>query len=223
MAKILLVEDDHLLVNLICDNLLAQQHIVEFSYSGGEGLELLRFYKYEVVILDWDLPELSGVEICKQFRSSGGKTPVLMLTGKRDTADKEQGLDAGADDYLTKPFAMRELSARVRALLRRSPSVSESILRFRNIELEPAASRVTKNGEEIKLVAREFALLEFLMRHQDQVFSCEALLDRVWPSASDATAEAITSCIKRLRHKLDDKDRPSMIKSVYGVGYKLEP
>ncbi len=222
MPKILLVEDDHALVKLMCDCLGAQQHTVEFSYNGAEGLDLLRSYQFELIILDWDLPGLSGIEVCRQYRARGGMTPVLMLTGKSTVGDKEAGLDAGADDYLTKPFSMRELAARVRALLRRPGGLAESVLRCRHIELEPDARKVMKNGAEIKLLPREFALLEFMMRHPGQVFTTQALLDRVWPLGSDATAEAVTSCIKRLRTKLDKEGEPSVITSVYGVGYKVD-
>ncbi len=221
MAKILIVEDDQELSDTIKDCLDLERHTVEQSFDGRDCLSQLKFYKFDLIILDWDLPEFTGLEICRQFRSHGGQTPVLFLTGKRDLADKEAGFDAGADDYLTKPFAMKELSARVRALLRRPPQVQACVLSFRHVELDPACSAVRRSGETVKLQPREFALLEFLMKYPGKVFSADALLDRVWKSSSDATHEAITTTVKRLRKKLDLPGTPSIITTVHGIGYKL--
>jgi DNA-binding response OmpR family regulator len=222
MAKILIVEDDRDLSSLVSDKLAAQHHLVEQAFEGKDGEERLRFYKYDLLILDWDLPQISGVEICRQFRQHGGVTPILMLTGKGATSDKEAGLDAGADDYLTKPFAMEELAARVRALLRRPVGYAPTLLSARNVELDPVAFKVMRDGKEIKLLPKEFALLEFLMRHKDQVFSAEAIIDRVWKSESDSTNESVRTTVKRLRQKIDVEGKPSLISNVFGVGYKIE-
>jgi DNA-binding response OmpR family regulator len=221
MAKILLIEDDSVLASTVCDWLTAERHNVDRAGDGADGLEKLRFYKYDLVILDWMLEHLSGIEILQEMRRLSIFTPVLMLTGRDSLNDKETGLDAGADDYLTKPFHMKELSARLRALLRRPPNLVE-LAQFGDLVVDQGTHKVTKGGLELKLLPTEFALLEFLLRHPNQVFSQEALLDRVWPSQSDATSYALTSCIKRLRRKLDDKNQESIIKTVYGVGYKLE-
>lgn len=224
MAKIFLVEDDPEIVENVRDWLQeCEKHIVETAVNGRDGLEHLRFYNYDLIILDWELPSMSGLEICTEYRKRGGNTPVLFLTGKREVMNKEAGFDAGADDYLTKPFHVRELAARVRALLRRPPSVYKgSVLQCRHMELDPASAGVTSNGVAVKLNAKEYALLEFLMRHPGQLFSAEALLDRVWKSSSDATTEAITTCIKRLRKKLDVEGQPSIITTLHGLGYRLE-
>lgn len=224
MAKIFLIEDDPEISENVKDWLQAcENHIVEVSDNGRDGLEHLRFYNYDLIILDWDLPQVTGLQICNEFRSRGGDTPILFLTGKREVINKEAGFDAGADDYLTKPFNIRELAARVRALLRRPPSVMKAgVLECRHVRLEPSSGTVSVNGAEVKVNAKEFALLEFFMRHSGQLFTSEALLDRVWKSDSDSTTEAITTTVKRLRKKLDIEGKPSIITTVHGLGYRLE-
>jgi len=223
MAKILIVEDDKQLSSLLVDWLTGEGHVPDPVYKGTDGLERLQFYKYDVVVLDWELPGLSGPEVCKQFRNSGGQTPVIMLTGKKEIEEKETGLDAGADDYLTKPFHMKELSARLRALLRRSPAVSKTMLTAGYLTLNPTSRQVLINDEEISLQPKEFALLEFLMRHPNQPFSAEAILDRVWSSESDAAPDTVRIHIMRLRNKIDLKDKESMIRTIHRVGYMLVP
>jgi DNA-binding response OmpR family regulator len=223
VAKILLVEDDMGLSRMVRDWLTFEHHLVETADNGRDGLDKLQFYQYDLVILDWELPEMTGPEICKEFRSRGGTTPVLMLTGKGTINDKESGYDAGVDDYLTKPFHMKELSLRLKALLRRGGAgLQTDTLKFRDLELEPASHRVTRQGRDLALLPKEFALLEFLMRHPNQVFSAEALLSRVWASETDTTVDAVSTCIKRLRKKVDVDGQTSVIKTVHGVGYKLE-
>jgi len=222
MSKILLVEDDKVLAEMVTDWLTHEHYQVDCLHSGRDGLDRLKFYSYDLVILDWDLPELSGIDILKEYRDKGGATPVLMLTGKSTVDEKLVGLDSGADDYLTKPFHMKELSARLRSLLRRPQAMHANLLKARNLELDATLYRVTKDGVEIELLPKEFALLEFLMRHPNQVFSAEALLDRVWKADSDATTEAIRSCFKRLRKKIDVDDGEPILKNVHGVGYKLQ-
>src|SRR4030095_15121453 len=203
MAKILLVEDDVQLSRTVKGWLSLEHHSVETVQSGQDALDMLAVYQYDLIVLDWQLPGLSGLELCKEFRSQGGLTPILMLTGKSAIAEKEAGLDAGSDDYLTKPFHMKELSARVRALLRRASGMTSNVLSAGKLVLDPSLYRVTVNGEEIHLQKREFALLEFLMRNPNKVFSAEALLERVWASETDATPFAIRTCMMRLRRKIE--------------------
>lgn len=222
MAKILLVEDDLEVCEVVSDWLVGEHYTIDVVNSGTEAIERLRFDKYDVLIFDWQLPDLTGIEICKRFRSKGGTTPVLMLTGKSEITDKETGLDAGADDYLTKPFHPRELSARVRALLRRSGDLKQNTLICGEIELDPQGFRVTKNGQEVALLPKEFALLEFFLRHPNQVFSPEALLDRVWSAESEASPDTIRVHITKLRGKIDNEGQPSIIKTLHRQGYKLE-
>ncbi|HEY9677812.1 MAG TPA: response regulator transcription factor [Drouetiella sp.] len=221
MAKILLVDDDIDLTAMIIEWLSFEHHSVEVLYNGQEAQERLRLCLYDLVILDWNLPGVQGVDVCRQYRSEGGQAPIIMLTGKNSIADKENGLDSGADDYLTKPFNMKELSARMRAVLRRASGATSNILKVGELTLDPTKYKLTKTGKEIQLLPREFALMEFFMRHPDEVFSGEALLQRVWHSESDATGEAIRTCIKRLRQKIDGDTDDSVIQTIPRVGYKL--
>ncbi|MBY0358826.1 MAG: response regulator transcription factor [Candidatus Obscuribacterales bacterium] len=222
MAKILIVEDEPAMSEPIKLFLTHEHHLVEVVADGLEAIERLKFYKYDVIILDWMLPNATGVEVCKQFRSGGGTTPILMLTARQQTQEKVFALDAGADDYLTKPYEVQEVSARVRALLRRPQSVAGNVLKARNVILEPSTFKVSRDEQEIQLLPKEFALLEFFMRHPNQVFSAEALLDRVWSSDSEASPETIRTYIKRLRQKIDVAGQTSLINTVHGVGYKLD-
>jgi OmpR-family two-component system manganese-sensing response regulator len=223
MAKILLVEDDSEFAEAVQRWLEHEHHTVESVADGTDAHERLNIYKYDVLILDWELPGMSGVDICKKYRATGGTAPILILTGKSAVSEKETGLDAGADDYLTKPFHMKEMAARVRALLRRTGRFNETTLKVRNIVLEPGLYNVTRDGVELRLLPKEFALLEFFMRHPGEVFSAEALLDRVWISEADITPDAVVTCIKRLRKKVDLESEPSIIRTIHGVGYKLQP
>jgi DNA-binding response OmpR family regulator len=222
MPKVLVVDDNTELAVLIHDFLLAENHAVDMVHDGQEAADRLKYYSYDVVILDWDLPKLSGVEVCKSYRASGGATPVIMLTGKKELEDKITGLDAGADDYLTKPFEMGELSARIRALLRRPAAATGNTLKVRELVLETDKMRLTRGDEEIYLVPKELALLEFLMRHPDHVFSSEALIARVWASDSEASPDTVRTYINKLRKKLDRPGEQSYLRTVHGLGYKLE-
>jgi DNA-binding response OmpR family regulator len=222
MAKILLVEDDVDYSGVLEGWLTDEHYTVEVLNDGSEARDRLAAYQYDLVILDWMLPGVTGVELCKEMRSEGNTTPVLMLTGRSAIEDKEQGFDAGADDYLTKPFNFKELSMRVRALLRRASGLASNCLTVGDIVLDPVSYSVTKGGEEVRLQRNEFALLEFLMRNPNRVFSAEALLERVWTADSEATSDAIRTCMKRLRKKLDSDPDSSIIQTLHGVGYKLQ-
>ncbi len=221
MAKILLVEDDKLLIKNVCQWLAVDKHTVEVAMDGKDAVDLLRTYKYDAIILDWMLPGLDGIDVLRKFRETGGSTPVLFLTGKTSIAEKEIGLDAGADDYLTKPFHMKELSARVRALLRRPADLGMTVLKARNIEIDLKKHTVSRSGQLIKMMRKEYALLEFLARHPNQLFSAEALIERVWHAERDTSPIAVRTYITRLRAKLDNEGEDSIIETVHGVGYKL--
>jgi DNA-binding response OmpR family regulator len=221
MAKILFLEDEPALAEIVLDVLTAHDYMVDHVNLAGEARVRLKVYQYDLVILDVNLPDGNGVDICRDFRSGGGLTPVLMLTGRNKIQEKALGLDAGADDYLTKPFHVDELSARVRALLRRPAAFVGHTLKFDDLELNTSTHRVIKAGTEIQLLPREFTLLEFLMKHSGQVFSAEALIERLWPTDSEASPDAIRIYITRLRNKIDHKDKPSLISTMRGVGYRL--
>jgi DNA-binding response OmpR family regulator len=225
MAKILLVEDNEALCMAFEAYFTAEHHVVDAVTSGDEGLERALYCSYEVIVLDWDLPGISGLEICKRFRERGGMTPILMLTGKNLIKEKTAGLDSGADDYLTKPFEMPELSSRIRALLRRPAVVQTTLLRALDLEVDPTTASVKKAGLDVHLLPKEFALLEFFMRHPEQPFNAQALVERVWSTDSEISAECIRPYINRLRAKIDTADRPSFIQTLRGKGYvfKLAP
>lgn len=221
MAKVLVVDDDEDLVQTICDKLRQENYAIETAYDGEQALNLLCCSQFDVVVLDWDLPYISGIDACKQFRASGGSTPILMLTGKTAIHEKEKGFDSGVDDYLVKPFEMRELAVRLRALLRRASGQLSSVLVHGNLQLDPEKHLVFKGGVEKTLLPREFSLLEFFMRNPNVVFSADTLLQRVWMSDDEASTDAIRTCIKRIRQKVDCDESLPTIETVHRIGYRF--
>jgi DNA-binding response OmpR family regulator len=222
LAKILIVEDNATLRDMVSDLLEADHHHIETVTNGSDAEAQLLAYKFDLIVLDWNLPDVTGVEIAQAFRAKGGTTPILMLTARQTIDDKEEGLESGADDYLTKPFEPRELVARVRSLLRRPAAYTGSVLRVGCLQLDPIRFIVLKNNKPINLTQLEFKLLEFFMRQPDSFFTTDALIDRVWASSSDATAASIRTCVKNLRKKIDDETGPSAIQNVPNVGYKID-
>jgi DNA-binding response OmpR family regulator len=222
MAKILVVEDDKILCEHIRSCLVFEQHTVEAVNDGAQAWEFLRSYTFDVVVLDWDLPQISGLELCKKLRASGIESPVLFLTGKASLQDKEAGLDSGADDYLTKPFHFKELSARLRALMRRPSSFVPEMITVGDITLDTTKHRVLREGQEVHLQPREFSLLEYLMRRPNQIYGSKALLDAVWTSEADVTEDIVRVYVKNVRRKIGVEGRPCIIKTVHGLGYKVE-
>jgi DNA-binding response OmpR family regulator len=220
MPKILLVEDDEQLAELITAGLTSQNFVVEHLTDGAEGLHRLKYYHFDVAILDWALPGMAGVDVCKEFRKSGGTIPVLMLTGKQALHDKEEAFDIGADDYLTKPFAFRELSARIRALLRRPHAIQKPTIDLGLITMDLSGRIVTISGAPIEIRPAEFSVLELFMKSPGRVFTTEELLTKLFHSESEASDEAVRQRIFRLRKTLGKHE--SLIKTVAGVGYKLE-
>ena len=222
MAKLLLVEDDTDLATIIETELTIESHTVEIFGDGLDAEEALKGLVYDLIILDWNLPGKSGIEILTSFRESGGITPVLMLTAQNAIESRTLGLDQGADDYLCKPFDMRELVSRVRSLLRRPAQFKpNSMLTFGNLILDPANSIVTKENRPLRLLPRDFALLEFFVRHPHETFSVEALMGRVWSYDSDCTPGGVRTAITRLRRAIDDDSNDSIIENVPRVGYRL--
>lgn len=221
MAKILVVEDDDELQDLLKIELTGSHYTVEVAGSGEEALELLEITKFDLIMLDVTLPGITGVEVCKTYRDKGNTTPILMLTGNRGIDDKTSGLDSGADDYLTKPFDTRELHARLRSLLRRGHAATSNVLSAKNITLDIDSREVTRDGANIKLLPKEFALLQFLMLNPNKCFKPEALLDRVWQSDKAVTLSTVYTTLKTLRDKVSPGD-DELIENVHGVGYKLK-
>ena len=222
MPKILIVEDDLELAGKLRDWLTFEKHTVDHVANGRDAIELLRVTGFDLLVLDWEMPEMSGVQVCSKFRELGGSTPILMLTGRSSIDAKEAGLDAGADDYMTKPFEVRELSARIRALLRRPRAVLGASIEVGQLTLETVSREVRYHGREIALQPKEFALLEFLMRHPGEPFNADTLLQRVWTSDSESSNEVVYTCLTKLRKKLGAVGHVSPIKTVHGVGYKIE-
>lgn len=223
MAKILLVEDEVELGAVVSEWLGDDHHLVEIAHDGTEGLRLVQTVLYDLIILDLMLPGVSGMEICRQVRSAGSPTPILILTARSSISDKEAGLDSGADDYLTKPFHLRELSARVRALLRRPANVASTVFRVGDLALDRNNCAVMRNDSElIPLHPKEYSLLEFLMSNPGKLFSPDDLIDRIWGSDSTVVPETVRTYIKTLRKKIDLPNKASLIQNIRGMGYKLE-
>ena len=221
MARILVVEDEKDLSRLIADWLKRDHHLVEQAYDGKSALIQMTGTSFDVVVLDWMLPEMQGIEVCRRYRQNGGNAAIIMLTARQSLDDKAEGFESGADDYLTKPFQLKELAMRVKALLRRSSAEHHTRLSIRNIELDIENHRVLKDGKEVHLLPKEFRLLEFLLRHPQRVFSADEILDSVWEMDSNAHHDTVRGHVTRLRKKLDNDDGPSIIVTVHGVGYKL--
>ena len=228
--RILLVDDEEELAEPLQRILTNQGYMVDSANSGDRGWELVQNGDYDLLILDWMMPEKSGVEICSQLRQQGDSTPVLILTAKDTLDDRVAGLDSGADDYLVKPFELRELLARVRALLRRAPTlenpselVAEPIkLSYSDLELDRQNQVVYRQQVAIALTEREYQLLEYFMQHPNQLLSHELIWQHLWHEGEDApTSNALAAQIKLLRRKID-RDRPvSLINTVYGKGYRF--
>lgn len=217
LYKALIVEDDLILAEAMAEWLKSKNFDCDVVHKGNEAAEWFARYKYDIAVVDWQLPGLPGIEVIRQYRQRKGTCAILMLTGKDADEEKELGLDAGADDYLTKPFSYIELGARIRALLRRPSSFVHETLAAGPLVLDFAQHTVRKNGTEIHLTANEFAVLQFFLRHPNEVLDNEALILRIWGSEADVSTDAVYSCIKRLRKKLGN----TTIENVHGVGYKL--
>ncbi len=221
MPKILLVEDNVELCNYL-EQWFRQENIdFETAQTGEAALDFLAKHKFELIILDWDLPGVSGIEICKRYRADGGNSPVLFLTGKGEIDSKEIGLDSGADDYLVKPFEVRELGARMRSLLRRPKQVLLD-LTINGVSLDPKSRMVKTDAQTQKLMPKECALLEFLMRHPNKIHSTKDLLDAVWRSDSETSEDTARSCMRTLREKLKRLGREDLITTRLGSGYIIE-
>ena len=222
--RILLVEDEHGLRLTLQDRLQAEGYGVETASEGDEGLAKASAGGFDLIILDVMLPNRSGIDICRDLRQSGHNTPILMVTARSQTVDKVLGLKIGADDYLTKPFEMLELLARIEALLRRSapqrrPSAGYE---FGKIRIDFRSTEVTRNGELLNLSAKEFQLLRYFIEHDRETLSRETLLQRVWGYQSTPSTRTVDVHVAWLRQKLeDDPKKPRWILTVHGMGYKF--
>jgi DNA-binding response OmpR family regulator len=223
MPKLLIVEDEVDLAEQLRDWFLREKYVVDLVHDGNQALNSLEAFQYDAIILDWMIPGPDGISILKKFRQGGGKTPVVMLSARSRLEDLEIGLDTGSDYYVRKPVSLRELSASVRAAVRRGESRTPgAVIELGAMTLDATARTFYIDGQPVHLEPREFNLLEFLLRHPNQVFAYDALIDRVWPSDSLISREAVRTYIKALRKKMNSSGRDSIIKNVRGYGYKLE-
>jgi two-component system response regulator MprA len=222
-ARIVVVDDDEALRNALRRALRLEGYDVELAADGAEALARLAGLGADLVVLDVLMPGLDGVTVCRRLRESGDRTPVLMLTARDAVSDRVVGLDAGADDYLTKPFALEELLARVRALLRRRAPEHEGWLRVGDLELNPRSRRVTRGDRALELTRTEFALLELLMRNAGVVLTRETIHERVWGFDESYGSNALDVYVGYLRRKTEAEDQPRLIHTVRGVGFVLRP
>lgn len=221
--RILVVEDEIKLANSLKRSLETESYAVDLANDGQAGFDMAFDNEYDLIILDVGLPEKNGLQVAKELRQEGVKVPILMLTARDSTADKIQGLDSGADDYLVKPFEFEELLARIRALFRRGETGTELIYQVDNLTLDPAAKIAKRNGKELNLSAKEYALLEFLMRHKNQIVSKQQIIDHVWDMELDPFSNSVDVYIGYIRGKVDRAfpNDPSLIKTIKGLGYKI--
>ncbi len=221
--RVLIVEDEHKIANSIKKGFEQEAYAVDVAYDGEYGYDLAATEDYDVIILDLMLPKLSGLEICRRLRQEEIHTPILILTAKGQVQEKVEGLNAGADDYLAKPFSFAELLARVRALTRRPQLSLPTVLTCQDLSLDTVSFEVTRGGKPIKLSKKEFALLEYLLRNQGRTVTKEQIINHVWDFDADILPNTVEAFIGYLRKKIDRrfKDRPPLIHTVRGFGYRL--
>ena len=220
--RLLVIEDERKIARVITESLKREKYAVDAAYDGEEGFNLADSQPYDLLIVDRMLPGLEGAEIVKKLRENGKNLPILFLTALSTTEDKTLGLDVGADDYLTKPFAIDELLARVRALLRRPPIQQPDILKIDDLKIDKQQQTVTRAGKNIDLTNKEYALLEYLIQHPNQILSKETLIDHVWDFDADILPNNVEAYIKNLRQKIDKPFKKQLIKTVRGFGYRIE-
>lgn len=220
--RVLIVEDEPKMARVLRRGLEQEGYAVDTAADGQDGLHMATENDYDAVVLDVMLPILDGIEVCRGMRDRGRWAPVIMLTARDAIADRVRGLDAGADDYLVKPFSFEELLARLRSLVRRGVRERPTILEAGPVTLDPATHRVTHSGKRVELTPREYALLELLMRHAGQVLSRTRILEHVWNYNYDGGSNVVDAYVKYLRKKLDAPHGSRLIKTVRGSGYMLD-
>ena len=220
--RILLVEDDVAIARSLKEGLEDEAYAVDVVHDGDEGYRTATADDYDVIILDVMLPEMNGYEVCRALRKDGNQTPILMLTARDAERDIVEGLDVGADDYLAKPFSFEVLLARLRALLRRPNEKLEEVLRVGDLTLDPSLKKVTRANQEISLTAKEYAVLEYLMRNAGKVLSKEQIISHVWDFDADVLPNNVELFIMFLRRKIDKPFDSKLIHTIPGFGYKLE-
>ncbi|WP_201376662.1 response regulator transcription factor [Ktedonobacter robiniae] len=219
---ILVIEDNHRLNNSLASSLTHEGYSVDSAYDGQEGQDLAEMTPYDLIILDILLPVKDGLEVCRDLRRRRIHAPILLLTARDSIDDRVQGLDCGADDYLVKPFARRELSARLRALLRRQQPAKQGQLALGSLVMDPSSHTVERDGQPIELTPKEFALLEYFMYYPNQVITREMIEQHIWNYDFECESNVIDVYVRRLRRKIDAPFAASLLITVRGVGYRLQ-
>jgi len=221
--RILLVEDEPRMAQVVAKGLREHAYAVDVAEDGNSALYQASVNNYDLILLDVLLPERDGFEVCRELRARGAATPILMLTARAAVDDRITGLDAGADDYLTKPYSFRELLARVRALLRREPQLHAAQIEVDNLVIDSVSHRVTRASHQIDLTAKEYALLEYLARHAGQLVSRTQIAEHVWDDSFEPFSNTIEVYVNRLRKKIDEEHPVKLLHTRRGEGYILEP
>ena len=219
--RILIIEDDQAILKILQRGLAYEGYTVDTATEGRSGLMLARDHQPDLVILDWMLPGMDGLEVCHRMRTASGSVPILMLTAKDAVQDRIQGLDAGADDYMVKPFNLDELLARVRALLRRTQPDRVPVLKFADLTLDTGSRQASRGTRLVQLTAKEYELLELFLRHPKQVLTREVIFDRVWGYDFGGESNVLEVYIRYLRQKLEESGEIRLIHTVRGVGYVM--
>ncbi len=219
--KILIIEDEHLIATSLKKGLEQEHYTVDIAFDGIEGYDLASTDDYDIILLDLMLPGMDGLTLCKKLREEKNNTPILMLTAKSQLEDKIIGLNSGADDYLTKPFAFEELLARIRALSRRPQQTTEKVLTVGDLSLNTDTYQVKRGDKDIRLSSKEYSLLECLMRHSGQILNKDQIIQYVWSYESDILPNTIEVYIRNLRQKIDKNFKKKLIQTIRGFGYKI--
>jgi len=219
--RVLLIEDEAKVSSFVSRGLTAERFAVDVARDGKTGLELAQTYEYDMIVLDLMLPGLPGTEVLRQVRRTNSKVPVLVLTARDAIQDKVENFEAGADDYLTKPFAFAELLVRVKALLRRGPVNRSSVIRLDNLELDRLSQQVKRAGRRIELTSKEYSLLEYMMSNAGRVLSRTMIIEHVWDRSFDGITNIVDVYVRHLRNKVDELHDRKLIRTVRGVGYVI--
>lgn len=219
--RLLIIEDEQRLANVIKKGFTEDGFAVDLAFEGEEGFFLASSESYDAIILDITLPKKDGLSVCRELRSQGNRTPILMLTAKVTLEDKVAGLDTGADDYLTKPFAFTELRSRIHALIRRNSHELSSQLTISDLVLDPMKHTVSRGGTHISVTPKEFSVLELLLRHKDEVVTRTMITEHVWDYNFDGMSNVVDVFVASLRRKIDKKSSKKLIHTLHGVGYKI--